>query len=51
MIAQTRAVLEAYAANGGAFEEVVFEGAGHSPHIEDPERFRELLLAHVDAAD
>lgn len=51
MIAQTRAVLEAYAANGGAFEEVVFEGAGHSPHIEDPERFRELLLAHVDASE
>ncbi len=51
MIAQTRAVLERYAASGGSFEEVVFEGAGHSPHLEDPERFRELLLAHVAAAE
>ncbi|WP_306231322.1 alpha/beta fold hydrolase [Agrococcus beijingensis] len=51
MLAQTRAVLEQYAANGGSYEEVVFEGAGHSPHLEDPERFRQVLLAHVDAND
>lgn len=51
MLAQTRAVLERYAASGGAFEEVVFEDAGHSPHLEDPERFRALLLAHAAAAD
>lgn len=49
MIAQTRAVLEQYAANGGAYEEVLFENAGHSPHLEDPERFQQLLLAHIDA--
>lgn len=51
MIAQTRAVLEEYAAAGGAYREVVFEDAGHSPHLEDPERFREELLAHVAAND
>ncbi len=51
MIAQTRAVLEEYAANGGAYREVVFEHAGHSPHLEDPERFCDELLAHVAATD
>jgi pimeloyl-ACP methyl ester carboxylesterase len=47
MIAQTRAVFDAYAANGGSYSEVVFEGAGHSPHLEDPQRFTAELLAHV----
>lgn len=51
MIAQTRAVLDAYAASGGAYREVVFEGAGHSPHLEDEARFVEELLAHVAAND
>ncbi|MCH1883780.1 alpha/beta hydrolase [Agrococcus sp. ARC_14] len=51
MVAQTRAVLEAYAAAGGAYEEVVFENAGHSPHLEDPTRFATLLEAHAAAAD
>lgn len=47
MIAQTRAVLDRYAENGGAYREVVFEGAGHSPHLEQPERFIAELVAHV----
>ncbi len=47
MIAQTRAVLDEYAAKGGTYREVVFEGAGHSPHLEDPERFTAELVAHV----
>lgn len=47
MIGQTRAVLERYAANGGRFEEVVFENCGHSPHLEHEDRFLELLLAHI----
>ncbi|MGM1028472.1 MAG: alpha/beta fold hydrolase [Actinomycetota bacterium] len=51
MIAQTRAVLEQYAANGGAYREVVFEDAGHSPHLEDEARFVDELLAHVTAND
>ncbi|SFR98922.1 Pimeloyl-ACP methyl ester carboxylesterase [Agrococcus baldri] len=51
MIAQTRAVLDAYAANGGSYQEAVFEGAGHSPHLEDPHRFRTLLQQHIEAHD
>jgi pimeloyl-ACP methyl ester carboxylesterase len=51
MVAQTRAVLDAYAAAGGSYVEDVFEHAGHSPHLEDPERFVEALLAHAAAAD
>ena len=47
MIAQTRAVLDAYQAAGGSYTEVVFEGAGHSPHLEQPERFAQLLAEHV----
>ena len=49
MVSQTRAVLERYAAAGGAYREVVFEGCGHSPHIERPaESAAELvrLTAH-----
>lgn len=51
MIAQTRAVLEEYAANGGSYREVVFEDAGHSPHLEDPERFQQVLLEHVRTSE
>ncbi|MCU1417898.1 MAG: alpha/beta hydrolase [Schumannella sp.] len=50
MVSQTRAVLDRYAANGGSYREVVFEGAGHSPHLEDPARFTAELLRHVSAA-
>jgi pimeloyl-ACP methyl ester carboxylesterase len=50
MVTQTRAVFDAYAANGGSYREVVFEGAGHSPHLEDPARFTAELLKHVSAA-
>jgi pimeloyl-ACP methyl ester carboxylesterase len=50
MIAQTRAVLERYAANGGRYAEVVFEACGHSPHLEQPEKFLAALLDHVGSA-
>jgi len=50
MVSQTRAVLDRYAADGGSYREVVFEGAGHSPHLEDPDRFTAELLRHVSAA-
>lgn len=50
MISQTRAVLDQYATNGGSYVEAVFEGAGHSPHLEQPERFTAMLLDHVRAA-
>jgi pimeloyl-ACP methyl ester carboxylesterase len=42
MIAQTRRVLERYAAAGGSFTEVELAGCGHSPHIE---RKAEVLAA------
>ena len=50
MLAQTRAVLERYAANGGRYSEEVFAGAGHAPSLEQPKRFAELLAAHVRGA-
>jgi pimeloyl-ACP methyl ester carboxylesterase len=48
MIAQTRAVLDRYAATGGAYREVVFPGVGHSPHVERPREFVVALLEHLD---
>ena len=48
MIAQTRAVLDAYRERGGAYREEVFADCGHSPHVEQPAAFRELLLAFLD---
>ena len=47
MLAQTRAVLDRYAAAGGRTREVVFENCGHSAHIEKPEEFRAELLAWI----
>jgi pimeloyl-ACP methyl ester carboxylesterase len=43
MVAQTRAVLDRYAAAGGRYREVVFEDCGHCPHIERPQRFAAAL--------
>jgi pimeloyl-ACP methyl ester carboxylesterase len=43
MVSQTRAVLEAYKANGGNCREEVLEDCGHSPHVEKPEEFRRML--------
>ncbi|MCY1062567.1 alpha/beta hydrolase [Nannocystis sp. SCPEA4] len=39
MVGQMRAVLDDYAAAGGRYHEEVFVECGHSPHIEQPERF------------
>lgn len=47
MVDQTRAVLEQYAANGGQFQEVVFENCGHSPHVEKAAEFAAALTAHL----
>lgn len=43
MVSQMRAVLENYAANGGTYREVELPGIGHSPHIEAPQVFGQLL--------
>lgn len=47
MKVQTRNVLDAYAANGGRYTELVFEGAGHAPHLQQPERFAGALAEHL----
>ncbi|KJS53026.1 alpha/beta hydrolase [Streptomyces rubellomurinus subsp. indigoferus] len=46
MVAQTRAVLDRYAAAGGRVREVVVQGAGHSVQLERP---KEFLAALVEA--
>ena len=48
MVAQTRAVLDRYAARGGTCREVVLPGVGHSPHVERPQEFLVALLEHLD---
>lgn len=47
MLAQTRAVLERYQANGGRYREEVMVDTGHSPYIEQPEAFATLLADHL----
>lgn len=48
MIDQTRAVLKAYAAAGGEYDEVVLQGVGHSPHVEVPGEFRNQLASVLE---
>ena len=43
MIAQTKAVLDAYAAAGGSVEEVVLEDCGHTPFVEKAAEFNAAL--------
>ena len=47
MIDQIRAVLERYAANGGAYREEVIADAGHSPFLEKPDEFNRLFHAFI----
>ncbi|RKT09358.1 pimeloyl-ACP methyl ester carboxylesterase [Streptomyces sp. 1114.5] len=44
MVAQTRAVLDRYAAAGGRVREVAVEGAGHSVQLERPKEFLAALV-------
>ena len=50
MVSQMRDVLHAYSAAGGSVTEALFEDTGHTPNIEQPEAFREALLAHISPA-
>jgi pimeloyl-ACP methyl ester carboxylesterase len=50
MVGQTRAVLEAYQAHGGVYEEVAFPDCGHTPYVEKPEAFNRLFHAHLRRA-
>ena len=47
MLAQTRAVLERYAAAGGEYREVAIEGAAHVPFITTPEEYDEAFHAFL----
>jgi len=47
MVAQMRHLLDAYQAAGGRYEEVVIADCGHSPHIEQPEQFRQAFFAFL----
>lgn len=47
MVAQTRAVLDGYAAAGGRYRETVFQDSGHGPHIDQPQRFMTALREHL----
>jgi pimeloyl-ACP methyl ester carboxylesterase len=51
MVAQTRAMLARAQAAGGTVTEEVFPDCGHSPHLEFPDRFRELFTGFVTAAE
>jgi pimeloyl-ACP methyl ester carboxylesterase len=46
MVSQLRAVLRAA---GGEVTEIVYEGCGHSPHLEQPERFAREVRAFLQA--
>ncbi len=50
MVTQTRAVFDAYAANGGTYHEAVFQHSGHSPHLEEPKRFYTEFVPFVESA-
>lgn len=47
MVAQIRAVLDGYAASGGAYREEVIPDCGHTPHVERPEELRLLLFGFL----
>ncbi len=50
MVGQTRAVLDRYAAAGGAYREVPIADTAHSPFLEKPAEFLAAFVAHLDAA-
>lgn len=49
MIAQTKAVMDAYVAGGGAVTESLYENCGHSPHIEQPDRFLAEMMDFLNS--
>ena len=51
MLAQTRALLDRYASNGGSYREVVLRNCGHAPMIEQPEQFQAHLRALLKGSE
>ena len=51
MVGQTRKVLDQYAAGSGKYWEKVMADTAHTPYIEKPDEFMELLAAHLRASD
>lgn len=49
MVGQTRAVLDKYKANGGAYKEIVIADTAHTPYIEKPEEFNRHFHAHIQS--
>ncbi len=47
MLMQTRYVLEKYQENGGTYQELVMNDAGHGSHIEKPEEFNKAFHNHI----
>ena len=47
MLAQTRATLDRYEAEGGSYREVVIEDSGHVAFIEKPREFCAAFHAHI----
>lgn len=48
MLKQIRAVLDSYANNGGFYEEVVINDAGHAPYLDQLEAFNQLFHRHIN---
>ena len=50
MVAQTRALLDGYAASGGRYRETVIKDSGHGPHLDQPDQFLSALTQHLAQA-
>ena len=50
MLAQTRALLDRYANNGGSYREVTLRNCGHAPMIEQPEQFQAHFRALLEGS-
>lgn len=50
MLGQTRAVLDQYQANDGAYWEKVIADTGHTPYVEKPDEFTAMLVEHLKSA-
>ncbi|MGH9075269.1 MAG: alpha/beta fold hydrolase [Acidimicrobiales bacterium] len=51
MVSQLRALLDRYRDAGGRYREEVFADCGHSPHLEQPDRFLAVLVDFLEASE